>query len=297
MAFQFFRRRTDRHPTSSAEARPADIAADDAVVSSTGPVLAANSVHFSHLGGVDVLRGVDLSIHPGDRIALLGANGAGKSTLFRLLAGAWEPTGGTIVHRGKPVNYSKRGRDELRRSVQLVLQEPDDQIFAMSVAADVSFGPMGQGLAEEEVEQRVAEALRAAEIEDLADRVPHQLSYGQRKRVTLAGALAMHPSVLLLDEPTAGLDPAGARQLLVTLDELHRRGVAVVVSTHDVNMAYEFADTAAVLVEGKLVTGAADDVMTDRDLVRRARLELPWAPMASRLLGRVVRRPEDLAQD
>ncbi|PRQ11321.1 cobalt ABC transporter [Corynebacterium sp. 13CS0277] len=260
----------------------------------TASVLAARGVHFRHDNGHQVLAGVDLDIAAGARIALLGANGAGKSTLFRILAGAWKPTAGAVEHHGAPVAYTRSGRDALRRSVQLVLQEPDDQIFAMSVAADVSYGPVNQGLDPVEVEARVAEALAAAEIADLADRVPHQLSYGQRKRVALAGALAMRPEVLLLDEPTAGLDPAGARQLHRTLDALHSERVAVVLSTHDVNLAYEFADLAAILVDGTLHAGPPAELMTDRDLIARARLELPWAPMVSHALGRPVARPEDL---
>ncbi|APT85376.1 cobalt ABC transporter [Corynebacterium aquilae DSM 44791] len=251
-------------------------------------------VHFTHDNGYQVLRGINLNIRPGDRIALLGANGSGKSTLFRLLAGAWVPTQGHIIHRGQPVTYNRAGRDALRRSVQLVLQEPDDQIFAMSVAADVSYGPTNQGLSEDEVRQRVAAAMEAAEITDLAHRVPHQLSYGQRKRVALAGALAMQPEILLLDEPTAGLDPAGSRQLHHTLNALHERHTAVVLSTHDVNMAYEFATTVAVLVDGKLHVGSPGEIMTDKELISRARLELPWAPAVSHALGRTIEHPEQL---
>ncbi len=143
---------------------------------------------------------------------------------------------------------------------------------------------------------RVDAAMDAAEISDLAERVPHQLSYGQRKRVALAGALAMRPEVLLLDEPTAGLDPAGGRQLLRTLERLHEQGTAVVLSTHDVNLAYAFSETAAVIHDGQVVVGPKEDILGDAALMRTARLELPWAPAVSAALGRVVSRPEELIE-
>src|SRR5699024_9349950 len=197
-------------------------------------ILAARGIGFRH-PGVQVLSGVDLEIFAGERLALLGANGSGKSTLLRLLAGAIRPTSGALEFDGSPYSYGRRGRNHLRQRVQLVLQDPDDQLFATSVAADVSYGPVNQGLPDEEIRARVEKAMAAAEVTDLADRVPHQLPYGQRKRVALAGALAMRPDVLLLDEPTAGLDPAATRTLLDTLGALHDQGVAVVMATHDVD--------------------------------------------------------------
>lgn len=257
-------------------------------------ILRVEGVSFAHFDGPPVLRDVNLAINRGDRIALLGANGAGKSTLFRLLAGAWKPTEGRVLLDDTAFSYSRKGRDAVRRRVQLVLQEPDDQLFAMTVAADVSYGPVNQGLVEDEVRARVDAAMDAAEISDLAERVPHQLSYGQRKRVALAGALAMRPEVLLLDEPTAGLDPAGGRQLLRTLERLHEQGTAVVLSTHDVNLAYAFSETAAVIHDGQVVVGPKEDILGDAALMRTARLELPWAPAVSAALGRVVSRPEEL---
>lgn len=259
-------------------------------------ILAARGIGFRH-PGVQVLSDVDLEVFAGERLALLGANGSGKSTLLRLLAGAIRPTSGHLEFDGSPCSYGRRGRNHLRRRVQLVLQDPDDQLFATSVAADVSYGPVNQGLPEDEVRARVDEAMAAAEVADLADRVPHQLSYGQRKRVALAGALAMRPDVLLLDEPTAGLDPAATRNLLGTLAGLHDRGVAVVMATHDVDVAWAFAARAAVLVDGGAVTGDAADVLLDPKLARRARLSLPWAPMVARALGRdpaTIHGPDDL---
>ncbi|MCK7664384.1 energy-coupling factor ABC transporter ATP-binding protein [Corynebacterium sp. CCM 9185] len=262
----------------------------------TPPLVELSDVDFSHGPDLPVLRSVDLRIRAGDRIAVLGANGSGKSTLFRLLAAAWKPDHGELRVDGEPVRYNRAGRDRVRRRVQLVLQEPDDQIFATSVSADIAYGPVNMGLDHHEVKRRVNEAMTAAEVVDLADRVPHQLSYGQRKRVALAGALAMDPAVLLLDEPTAGLDPAGGRQLLLTLAALNAKGTAVVLSTHDVDLAYAFADTAVVLTGGTIFSGNVEDVLTDRDLMERARLGLPWAPLVSRALGRKISAPEELPE-
>ena len=249
---------------------------------------------FSHDTGPEILHQVSLSVQEGARIAVLGENGSGKSTLFRLLSGAWTPTSGELVIAGTPITRARRkkqARDFARAHVQLVLQEPDDQIFAMSVREDISFGPLNQGLTPEEVESRVDQAMMAAEVSELAEKVPHQLSYGQRKRVALAGALAMQPNVLMLDEPTAGLDPAGSRKLLRTIEGLE---AAVVLSTHDVNLAYEFATDVVVLLDGRLTVGSCDHILSDTELLRKARLELPWAPVVSVALGRTVKRPEDV---
>ena len=249
---------------------------------------------FSHDTGPEILHQVSLSVQEGARIAVLGENGSGKSTLFRLLSGAWTPTSGELVIAGTPITRARRkkqARDFARAHVQLVLQEPDDQIFAMSVREDISFGPLNQGLTPEEVESRVDQAMMAAEVSELAEKVPHQLSYGQRKRVALAGALAMQPDVLMLDEPTAGLDPAGSRKLLRTIEGLE---AAVVLSTHDVNLAYEFATDVVVLLDGRLTVGSCEHILSDTELLRKARLELPWAPVVSVALGRTVKRPEDV---
>ena len=218
----------------------------DHVHGANGVIVEAAAVTYAY-DETHVLKGVDLAISGGERLALLGANGSGKSTLLRMLAGASKPNSGEVRLDGTVYTYSRHGRNAVRRSVQMVTQDPDEQIFAASVFADVSFGPVNLGLKNEEVERRVRQALGTAEITDLAERVPHQLSYGQRKRVALAGALAMHPRVLLLDEPSAGLDPQATRKLAHTLNQLRDQSTAVVVATHDIDFAWNFADRAAVL--------------------------------------------------
>lgn len=213
-------------------------------------VLEARGLVFAYPDGPVVLDGADLAVDPGRRLAVLGPNGGGKTTLFRLLLGLLAPAAGEVLLDGEPVRRTRRGLVRLRESAQLVLQDPDDQLFSADVAQDVSFGPLNLGLDGAEVDARVHDALAAVGIADLADRPTHRLSFGQRKRVAIAGALAVRPRVLVLDEPTAGLDPAGVEELVVVLEDLQRAGTAVVLSTHDVDLAHRWADDVAVVARG-----------------------------------------------
>jgi cobalt/nickel transport system ATP-binding protein len=227
--------------------------------------------------GRPVLDGAALTVPAGRRLALLGANGSGKTTLLRCLSGALKPTAGAVTVDGVPLEHSRRGLRAHRQEVQLVLQDPDDQLFSASVAQDVSFGPLNLGLAEEEVRERVAEALTLLAVDSLAGRPTHQLSYGERKRVAIAGAVAMRPCVLLLDEPTAGLDPSAVAEALAALARLQQHDSTVVMSTHDVDLALRWADEVAVVVDRAVVQGAPEDVLGDDALLARARLGRPWA--------------------
>lgn len=256
-------------------------------------------VHFAYEPDRPVLQDADLDIRRGVRLAVLGPTGGGKTTAVRLLAGALAPDAGVVEVLGTPVSRSRRALLELRRRVQLVLQDPDDQLFAGTVAQDVSFGPTNLGLPRDEVRARVDAALAALDVADLAGRPPHLLSSGQKKRVTIAGAVAMRPELLVLDEPTAGLDPAAVESTLATLAELHAAGTTIVLSTHDVDLAHRWADEVAVLAGGRFRTGAPDDVLVDHDLLTTARLGPAWAPAVRALLRRhglehlAPQRPED----
>ncbi|BFO16314.1 hypothetical protein SHKM778_27020 [Streptomyces sp. KM77-8] len=165
------------------------------------------------------------------------------------------------------MRYDRKGLTALRTTVQLVVQDPDDQLFAASVGQDVSFGPLNLGLSDTEVRARVAQSLAALDISALADRPTHLLSYGQRKRTAIAGAVAMRPRVLILDEPTAGLDPDGQERLLATLDGLRADGTTVVMATHDVDLALRWADDAALLTTTGAHTGPAAGMLARTDLL------------------------------
>jgi cobalt/nickel transport system ATP-binding protein len=224
-----------------------------------------------------VLDGAALTVPAGRRLAVLGANGSGKTTLLRCLSGALRPLAGAVTVDRVPLAYSRRGLREHRQVVQLVLQDPDDQLFSASVAQDVSFGPLNLGMPGDVVRARVAEALDLLAVGHLAGRPTHQLSFGERKRVAIAGAVAMRPCVLLLDEPTAGLDPSAVAETLAALARLQEHDSTVVLSTHDVDLALRWADEVAVVVDRTVVQGTPGDLLGDDALLARARLERPWA--------------------
>lgn len=245
--------------------------------------LHAQGVAFDY-DGLPVLTGADLAIDGGTRIALLGANGSGKTTLLRCLSGALQPRSGRVLLDGEPVRYDRAGMRHHRQNVQLVLQDPDDQLFSADVRRDVSFGPLNLGLSEAETRERVDEALNLLGITDLAERPVHQLSYGQRKRAAIAGAVAMRPCLLLLDEPTAGLDPVGVEEVLAALRRLEAHRTTVVLATHDVDLALAWAHDCAVVLDGRVVQGDPADVLDRTDLLGAARLRRPWVlELAARL--------------
>lgn len=235
-------------------------------------ILSAADLVAGFAGHEPVLDGASVRVRRGARMALLGPNGSGKTTLLRCLAGSLKPLRGAIRAEGAALAHDRASLRRHRRLVQLVLQDPDDQLFSADVTQDVSFGPLNLGLAEEEARARVEEALELLAVTHLAERPTHQLSYGERKRVAIAGAVAMRPSVLLLDEPTAGLDPAGVAELMATLDGLD---VTVVLATHDVDLALSWADEVAV-VGGRRVRQGEPSILGDEDLLASARLRRPW---------------------
>ena len=205
------------------------------------------------------LRDVSLALEPGERLALLGPNGAGKSTLFLAALGLLPLEAGEVWLEGRRVDLKKRREtDRLRSSVGLVFQNPDDQLLAPTVEGEAAFAPRNLGLPPEEVRRRVDQALAACGLEDCRRRTP------QKKRAALAGVLAMEPKVLLLDEPAAGLDPAGQIRLDAQLETLRRAGIAVLLSTHDVDFVWRWADRAAVLLEGRLAALGTPEEIFDR---------------------------------
>lgn len=239
-------------------------------------ILAANGIDYTYPGGVQALQGLDLTVGKGRKLAILGPNGCGKTTLLLHLNGTLRPSSGQILIDDRPLSYDRNSLTTLRSRVGLVLQEPDDQLFAANVYQDVSFGPLNLGLSDTETRARIDAALEALRIGYLRDRATHMLSFGQKKRVAIAGILAMQPEVLILDEPTAGLDPHGVVHLLGVLQKLHEAGTTLVFSTHDVDLAYTWADQIAVFAAGKVLKqGDTATVLADQALLRAAKLKMP----------------------
>jgi cobalt/nickel transport system ATP-binding protein len=245
------------------------------------PSLTVHSVHYAYPDGHVALRGVDLTIDRGERVALLGPNGAGKTTLVLHLNGILHSGGGTVEVGGLPVDPEDRSRlAEIRRRVGIVFQDPDDQLFMPTVAEDVAFGPANLGVRGPALQARVDEALQSVGMLEHKDRAPHHLSFGQRRRVAVATVLAMHPEILVLDEPSSNLDPASRRELAEILLGLD---VTVLMVTHDLPYALQLCPRSVILDQGAIVAdGKTADLLSDGEMMARHRLELPFgfAPTA-----------------
>lgn len=239
-------------------------------------ILEARGVSFAYMPGKWALRDLNFSLTTPQRICLLGANGVGKSTLMMLLNGTLRPLEGELFVLGQPIDYSSAGLHKLHRRVGVVLQDPDDQLFGATVEQDVAFGPLNNGLTSDEARALVNETLKGLGITHLADRPIHELSLGEKKRVALAGVLVLRPQIILLDEPTAGLDFAGVSAMLALLNDLHKAGTTLLVSTHDTDLAYEWGDEAWVLRDGRIAAqGLIAEILRDPETLRQAHLKLP----------------------
>ncbi|PZF87153.1 energy-coupling factor ABC transporter ATP-binding protein, partial [Micromonospora deserti] len=237
------------------------------VVQPTVPSLDVRGVRYAYPDGHVALHGVDLTVPRGDRVALLGPNGAGKTTLVLHLNGILTPTEGSVRVGGLAVAQDRATLAEVRRRVGIVFQDPDDQLFLPTVAEDVAFGPANLGLRGAELAARVDEALAAVGMSDHRDRAPHHLSFGQRRRVAVATVLAMHPEILVLDEPSSNLDPAARRELAEILRGLP---VTLLMVTHDLPYALELCDRSVILDAGRIVADAPTrDLLADADLLAR----------------------------
>lgn len=239
-------------------------------------VIDVSDVCFTYQEGTQALTDIDFRVRPGEFVAMLASNGSGKTTLIKVLVGLLKPQAGKICIYGRDIGSIPRA--DLYQRVGLVFQNPNDQLFAATVEEDVAFGPRNLGLEESEVSERVLEALESVAAVDLRKRAIHHLSFGEQKRVSMAGVLAMRPSVLILDEPTAGLDPAGEDLMMRLLNRLNRqKGITVILATHLVDMLPLFADRIYVLNRGRvLCQGSAEEVFGDHDMLNRAGLRLPY---------------------
>lgn len=258
-------RRATRAPLVLPALRPA------APVEPGPKILSMQDLRYAYPDGTAALEGVNLEVRAGERVAILGPNGAGKTTLALAACGAIEELTGTVSVAD--VELSNRTRNEIRRRAGIVFQDTDDQLFMPTVEEDVAFGPANQGLEGEALRARVDEALQAVRIHELATRAPHSLSAGERRRAAIAGVLACRPDVLILDEPTAALDPAARRELL---DVLRSLKLTTLLVTHDLPYALELCPRAVVLDNGQVVAdGPTREVLADEGFMRAHRLELP----------------------
>ena len=234
--------------------------------------LEISNLSFSYPDGRQALNNVNIEIKRGERVALLGPNGAGKTTLVMHLNGILLSDDGHVKVAG--INVEKNNLFEVRKRVGLVFQDPDDQLFMTTVRDDVAFGPANIGISGNELEERVNFALDQVKMRDFADRPPHHLSFGQRRRVAVATVLAMKPDILVLDEPSSNLDPASRRELAEILLSLD---VTIFMVTHDLPYALEICPRAAILNDGKIVAdGSTRELLGDDELMKSNRLELPF---------------------
>ncbi|EFL23732.1 cobalt ABC transporter, ATP-binding protein [Streptomyces himastatinicus ATCC 53653] len=244
----------------------------DAHMTSAPPSLQVSGLAYAYPDGHQALFGVELTVARGERVALLGPNGAGKTTLVLHLNGILEAGAGSVTVAGLPV--AKANLAEIRRRVGIVFQDPDDQLFMPTVREDVAFGPAAAGMRGAELAERVHRALDRVGMAEFADRPPHHLSFGQRRRVAVATVLAMEPEILVLDEPSSNLDPASRRELA---DILRSLDVTVLMVTHDLPYALELCPRSVVLSGGVIAAdGGTQNLLCDQELMREHRLELPF---------------------
>jgi cobalt/nickel transport system ATP-binding protein len=240
----------------------------------TEPIISLKEVKFNYPAGVSAVNDVSFEIKQGEKVALLGPNGSGKSTLILLLAGLLMPNKGEIRVFGQQT--SSKDFQKFRSRIGIVFQDPDDQLFTPSVIEDIEYGPKNLGLPEEVIAQRRDHILEDIGIAHLKDRPPHRLSFGEKKKVSLATALILRPELLILDEPTANLDSVSRRGLIDMLNELSAEGTTIVTSTHDVEALPELADRVIVVSHGLLLGGGEmHKVLQDVKLLESAGLELP----------------------
>ena len=231
-------------------------------------LLDISGLSFAYEDGTVALKDVALTLDKGEKVAIVGPNGAGKSTLIQLIAGFRMPFEGIVEVCGEAL--TSKTADGVRRHLGLLFQDPDDQIFMPTVEEDVAFGPKNLGL--DDIEGRVIRGLRSGGIESLAKRMPHRLSYGMKKRVAIAGVMAMDPDILLLDEPTSGLDPRSRAELVSLLKGMDK---SMLIATHDLESAAEIVDRAIVINVSVVKEGTMRDLIMDREVLRNAGLEMP----------------------
>lgn len=240
----------------------------------TKEVVSIRDLNYSYPDGTVALEDINITIEEGEKIAIIGQNGAGKTTLFLHLNGIIKSCDNNVVIFGKDIGQMKS--KERIEKVGVVFQDPDDQLFMPTIFDDVAFGPINMGLDEDEVKRRVRSALATVGLTGFEDRVPHHLSYGQKKRAALAAVLSMEPRILVLDEPTANLDPMNRASLIELINDLNRdKGITTIVAMHDVNAVSQLADRIYVLNKRMVADGPPTEIFMDFDLLRENNLDAP----------------------
>lgn len=247
-------------------------------------IISLDNVNFSYPNGTNALMDINFHIGQGERIAVMGTNGAGKSTLFQLFNGLLAPTSGDIKIKGLPVK--KSNYKAVRRIVGMVFQDPDDQLFSATVRQEISYGLINLGVPNDSIEDAVSKVLQLVGLEGYENRNPCYLSGGEKKRVALASVLVMNPEILVLDEPTASLDPRGVSQLLALLNEINRElNITLIFSTHDVDVVPLLADRIYLMNSGKIIlSGTTVEVFSQIDIIRQNNLRLPRVAHLAELL-------------
>ena len=240
-------------------------------------ILKTEKLNFSYMDGTKALKELSLEIPQGKKIAVIGNNGSGKTTLFLHFNGIHRPSSGKIFYKDKELNYSNSEIKNIRKNVGIVFQDPDNQLFSGSVYQDVSYGPVNLGWNESEIRLKIEEAMLQTGTWDLREKPTHFLSYGQKKRVAIAGVLAMNPEVMILDEPTAGLDPVYTSQIMEMLNELNKKGTTVIISSHNLEEVYAWADYVFVLSQGEIVSqGIPEELFRNEEILVKGNLKKPW---------------------
>lgn len=252
------------------------------------------NLSYRYKDGPRALRGLSFHITRGKKTAVLGPNGAGKSTMLLHLNGIYLAQEGQVLFAGEPV--TRKNERLVRSKVGMVFQDPDDQVFSTTVWEDVAFGPTNMGLSQEETDMRAHRALDAVGMLAFKDKAPFHLSYGQKKRVAIAGVLAMDPDVIVLDEPVAFLDPRGKDTVFAILDELNRLGTTMVIATHDVDLAAEWADEIILIKDGRCLAQGGTELLTAPSMVEAAQLRLPIITKLFQELGQKEPLPKTIQE-
>lgn len=237
-------------------------------------ILKIEDLYYTYGNGKPALNGVSVDIYEGEKIAVIGSNGSGKSTFFLNIDGVFMPEQGKIIYRDMVIN--KKNLKELRKNIGIVFQDADNQIIASTVMAEVGFGPMNLKLPKDEVLTRVNEALKYMNISHLKDRPPHYLSGGEKKRVSIADIIAMKSEIIIFDEPTAALDPLNSIMLEEVLLKLGDEGKTMLISTHDVDFTYRWAERVLVFNDGKIIAdGSPLEIFQNKEILKKANLKQP----------------------